>query len=182
MRVIALSLFFSILIIFSGCEQDSKDKTTVSNKHTQEILSFITIPNKEQSITVKGKTATFEKKSKITLLYFFGSECFICKKNLPYLERLRERYKEDITIYVFGINENSEDLELSNALAYYSKTLNISFDKDNQKILDILRIHDEIKQSDMPISLLYFNGTFYTTYESITPIEMIEADIKYLLK
>ncbi len=183
MRVIVSSIFLSIMIIFSGCGEKSQDEKKASlNKHTEATLSFITIPNKEQSLTLQGKSIAFEKKTKITLLYLFGSKCFICKKNLFYLERLKERYKQDLDIYVFGINEGAEDLELSNTLAKYSKNLDISFDKDNQTILDALLVHDEIKEAEMPISLLYVDGVFNSSYQGVTPIEMIDSDIKYLLQ
>ncbi|MEJ2438024.1 MAG: hypothetical protein P8Y35_08770 [Sulfurovaceae bacterium] len=139
MRVIVSSIFLSIMIIFSGCGEKSQDDKKASlNKHDEVTLPFITIPNKEQSLTLQGKSVAFEKKTKITLLYLFGSKCFICK--------------------------------------------NISFDKDNQTILDALLIHDEIKEAEMPITLLYVDGTFNSSYQGVTPIEMIDSDIKYLLQ
>jgi hypothetical protein len=183
MRVIVLSLFLSMMIIFNGCgEKSQDDKQTISSKHSKDTLSFITIPNNEQSITIQDKSATLKNDAKITLIYLFSSKCFICKKNLFYLEKLKERYEEDIAIYIFGINENIEDIELSNTLAQYSKTLYISFDKENQAILDTLLMHNEIKELQMPLSLLYIDGKLYTHYQGITPIEMIETDIKYLLR
>ncbi|MEJ2497836.1 MAG: hypothetical protein P8Y46_00630 [Sulfurovaceae bacterium] len=140
MRVIVSSIFLSIMIIFSGCGEKSQDDKKASlNKHDEVTLPFITIPNKEQSLTLQGKSVAFEKKTKITLLYLFGSKCFICK-------------------------------------------IDISFDKDNQTILDALLIHDEIKEAEMPITLLYVDGTFNSSYQGVTPIEMIDSDIKYLLQ
>ncbi|MEJ2527615.1 MAG: hypothetical protein P8Y49_05980 [Sulfurovaceae bacterium] len=81
MRVIVSSIFLSIMIIFSGCGEKSQDDKKASlNKHDEVTLPFITIPNKEQSLTLQGKSVAFEKKTKITLLYLFGSKCFICKR------------------------------------------------------------------------------------------------------
>jgi len=200
-KIIAL-LFITILICFTGCEDKKcdiplEDNTTDTINKTCDIVdtnkSTLKI-NKDaktfnlHDIDNKDHTFYFDKKNilidgvsqNFVLLNFFATWCPPCVGQVPYISDLEERYKKDL--FVAGVLVNDANKEYHEIEAFSEKhTINyfISNAKENDTFaIALLKSLNIAENFQLPLTILYKNGMYYTHYEGAVPIEMIEHDIK----
>ena len=156
-------------------------------KTDKEAKSF-----KLNDIDNKSHTFYFNKKDiliegisqKFVLLNFFATWCPPCNGQVPYIADLEKKYKKDL--FVTGILVNDADKEYHELEAFsvkYHIDYFISNDKQNDTFAIELLKGLSIKENfQLPLTILYKNGTYYAHYEGAVPIEMIEHDLKNAMK
>ena len=115
--------------------------------------------------------------NKAIFLNFFATWCPPCKVEIPYLAALQEKF--DGKLQIIGISVDEISLEQANEFA---RLLNINYPiaytNQNQYLISSLG-----GVVGIPFSILYYpNGKFATSYSGLVPIEMLENDIKKVIK
>ena len=198
-------LFITVLICFTGCEDKKCDQplgnttNTINNKCDISDLNISTLKTDKEAksfklndIDNKSHTFYFNKKDiliegisqKFVLLNFFATWCPPCNGQVPYIADLEKKYKKDL--FVTGILVNDADKEY-HELEAFSVKYHIDYFISNAKQNDTFAIELlkglSIKENfQLPLTILYKNGTYYAHYEGAVPIEMIEHDLKNAMK
>lgn len=203
-KIIAL-LFITVLICFTGCEdkkcESPEENTTAivtktcdiadTNRSTLETskdakkFKLYDIDNKDHTIYFDKKNILIEDVSQdFVLLNFFATWCPPCQGQIPYLADLQEKYKNDL--FVAGILVNDANQEYHTLEAFfkqYSINYFISNAKENDTFaVELLKELNIAEKFQLPLTILYKNGKYYTHYEGAVPIEMIEHDLKKAIK
>ncbi len=199
-KIIAL-LFITVLIYFTGCEDkkcDSPEENTTANvsktcnivdTNRSTLKTNIYVKKfKLNDIENKYYTFYFDKKNiliedmsqNFVLLNFFATWCPPCNGQIPYIADLKEKYKKDLFVAGFLVNDdNKEYHELKEFSTEHHINYFISTSKENDifaiALLKDLNIAENFR---LPLTILYKNGKYYAHYEGAVPIEMIEHDLK----
>lgn len=180
------------LLLFSGCgnktennDNNQAEKTTTNieqvkdNKEVKQdniVLTDATGTN----ITVKKleKGFIFEGyENKIVLLNFFATWCPPCKAEIPELNALQEKYKDDLKIISVLLEPNKSNEEVISFINDFNIKFTITNSPDNFKLADEVGGVESI-----PFMLIYDrNGTYKQHYTGAVPQEMVDADIVKVL-
>ena len=181
--------FLSILtiVLLSGC--DSKDKT--SEKATV-IKSETAVSLAQQYPTFKLKTGEgkvmeivanpngwqfkgFENKA--VLLDFFATWCPPCKAEIPHLNNLRKKYKDQFEIIGVLVEQSKPQSELDAFIKEFKIKYPISNTEENFSLASAV---GGVKS--IPAMFLFDpEGRVVQNYVGMVPEEMLESDIKKAL-
>ena len=205
MKKITVLLFITALLCFSGCENKKSDTPV---KHSTDIIDKNTTfndavvpPLKADTNTKKFKLNDIDNKSytfyfnnkdifiddipqKFVLLNFFATWCPPCNGQLPYISDIQEKYKGKLFVAGFLVNDADKEYhEIQELTTKYAIDYFISNSKQNDTFaMELLKCLKITGNFQLPLTILYKNGKYYTHYEGATPIEMIEHDIKKAMK
>ena len=208
MKKIIVLLFITVLLYFTGCEDKKSDVPDVLIEKTTEIIKKKITPKETyisplqtdsnatkftlNDIDNKNHTFYFNKKDifiedvsqKFVLLNFFATWCPPCQGQIPYLADLQKKYENDLFLAGILVNDsNKEYHELEAFSAKYTINYFISNAKENDTFaIALLKGLNIAENFQLPLTILYKNGTYYAHYEGAVPIEMIEHDIKKAMK
>jgi thiol-disulfide isomerase/thioredoxin len=122
-------------------------------------------------------------KKPIVLVNFFSTWCPPCRGQLPYFEDLQKKYKKDLFIVGILVNDDANATQLEKFYKKYHMGYFVSTNIENEyittKAAKALELDENIT---LPLTILYKNGNYYTHYEGVVPVEMIDHDIHTALK
>jgi len=160
-----LTLFLACSMLFlNGCSSDKKKKADDNQsakakdeiKHEKIVLQDVS--GKEIVVTSLEKGFSFAGfENKVVLVNFFTTWCPPCKAEIPHLNSLQEKYKDNFVIISVLLEENKSNEEISNFIKYNNINYVITNTVEN------------------------FKGKYSTHYVGAIPEEMIDADIKKVL-
>lgn len=178
--------FLSILSIlfFTSCSSNNSDennnvKKEQVSKSDEKKIQLKTINNK--TITILKKDENYhikEYENKIVLLNFFATWCSPCKAEIPNLVKLKTKYSKDfevVSVLLEKDKTNEEILEFANKFSINYPVTNSTQNYDLAKTLGSIN-------SIPAMFMLAKDGSIYQKYVGIVPNEMMEIDIKKLLK
>ncbi|MBR8462213.1 TlpA family protein disulfide reductase [Campylobacter sp. faydin G-140] len=191
---------FLCLITLVGCDKNSENSQNfdTSKSENQNLTESNTIQAKKNEIQNKkfeltllnGKKVALQQngdnfdinyegdtEKKATLFVFFATWCPPCKAEIPHLNNLSEKFKEDLNIIAILL-ENKSDAEILE----FAKTYNIKYDisvGDANYILE-----KAVGGVDgLPSSIMYnVKGEYVIGYKGLVPEEMLESDILKAIK
>ena len=197
-----------ILLLATGCS-DKKEKKTVSvtkikeynnpkeiNISEQNSSNLTKISTMLESATIlksiKGETHGIvldedrfiinDIKAPVLLVSFFSTWCPPCRGQLPYFEDLKKKYRKDLFIAAILVNDEANATTLKTFYKKYHMDYFVSNDIENEyvsaKVAESLKIDANFI---LPLTVLYKNGHYYTHYEGMVPVEMIDHDIRMAL-
>jgi thiol-disulfide isomerase/thioredoxin len=176
-----------IFLFFSGCNDD-KDKTTQKNilsindvEVPKDVSKFVLTKINGENFTLhvkEGKGFEFEgAKNKIVLMMFFTTWCPPCIGEIPSLNALENKYKDNLQIIGIILEDDKNKNEIIN----FVNQNNIDFILTNSVQNFHLAKHIGGITS-IPYMLLYDkNGNYVKDYKGAIPEEMLEVDIKKLM-
>ena len=181
MKILLTSIL--MMLIFIGCNDKEVVKTEKETKEItpQKIPKGITLTDTSGSdIKVKNLENGFifeGHENKIVLLNFFATWCPPCKAEIPHLNSLQEKYKDDIKIISVLLEEHKSNEDI---IAFINSN-NVEFTITNSQ--DNFKIADEVGGiKSIPLMFIYDrDGKYSNHYIGVIPEEMIEADIKKIL-
>ncbi len=110
-RLLLLAMVLAVAVL--GCGKKSEETSEVSKKEVKTEQSLgknksECSPGYNFSLTTTGgkKVSLSDLKGKVVVLQFFGEYCPTCLKEIPYLNRLYEKYKGKMV--VLGMNTDYE--------------------------------------------------------------------------
>jgi thiol-disulfide isomerase/thioredoxin len=122
-------------------------------------------------------------KKPIVLVNFFSTWCPPCRGQLPYFEDLQKKYRKDLFITGILVNDDINASELEKFCETYHLDYFISSDIENKyvtaKVIEVLKLDENFT---LPLTVLYKNGEYFTHYEGVVPIEMVDHDIRAALE
>jgi len=146
---------------------------------------FTNLENQTQTIKVKNNYYSFPKiKQPIVLINFLATWCPPCIGQIPHLNNLQKKYKDNLYILGTLIYDNSiKDRDLDKFIASQKINFFISKDINNSiRFGNFIAPKLQLKPNfSLPLMILFLNGEYYTHYEGSIPEEMIESDIKQAL-
>jgi len=165
--------------------QDTKPIPTKAPIKNYKFL-FTNLENETQSIQVKNNYYTFPKiEQPIVLINFLATWCPPCIGQIPHLNNLQKKYKDNL--YILGTliyDNNITDEDIDKFIA--SQKINFFLSKDIKnsiKFSNFVAPKLHLKPNfSLPLMILFLNGRYYTHYEGSIPEEMIESDIKQALR
>lgn len=181
---------------------DKKDKkiqkTTIENNTTNTVISVTTTPlpllgdafilhdtdQNERTVAMNKKNISIsDTPQSMVLINFFTTWCPSCMEEIPYLADLQKKYKTKLSVIGVLIQDTQSNNDLKMLLNPYEAEYFISNSKENdvfsKRLLTELKIRENFS---IPLTVLYKNGSYYKHYEGPVPIEMIEYDIKQVIK
>lgn len=173
------------LLFFAGCSSEKKEaetsKTTVTKEKEnfkKEPITLKDITGKEIIVTPIEKGFTFSGyENKVVLVNFFATWCPPCKVEIPHLNNLQEKYKDNFVIISVLLEENKSNEEMANFAKYNAINYIITNSIENYKFAKAVG-----GVNNIPLMFLYDKqGKYATHYVGAIPEEMIEADIKKVL-
>ncbi len=184
MHKLSIAFLLLSIFIFNSCE-DKKDSnnTKTKMKNIKPIIKIFTFKNtkgEEFHINTSNKKVLFKENSKpISIITFLSASCTPCIHEIPYLNILQKEYNSKIFISTILLKNNMKKDKLDSFIKQHKIKYFISNSKDSSNFAD--RIVKDLKLSknfSIPLTIIYVNGKYFTHYEGIVPIEMMEYDIK----
>ena len=154
-------------------------------KATTSTFTFKNFKNKTTILDVKNDIYTFTKiKQPIVMINLSSTWCPPCRGEVPHLNSLQKKFKENLFIITALVHDNIKDNELKKLIVSEKAHFFVAADQnENEKfekmIIKKLGIVDNFK---LPLMVLFVNGKYFTHYEGSMPEEMIESDIKQVLE
>jgi len=190
-------IFILILnISLLGCGNNQKREIPEEVQETKPIPTqtpikeynflFTNLENQTQNIKVKRNYYSFSNINQpIVLINFLATWCPPCIGQIPHLNNLQKKYKENL--YILGTliyDDNIKDIDIDKFIASQKINFFVSKDiKNSVKFADFIAPKLHLKPNfSLPLMILFLNGKYYTHYEGSIPEEMIESDIKQALK
>ena len=167
---------------------DDINLTKIKTKKSEAITSTFTFKNfKNQTsiLEVKNDVYNFINiEQPIVMINLYSTWCPPCRGEVPHLSSLQKKFKEELFILTALVHDNIKENELkkliiSEKVHFFVSTNqeeNLKFEK---MIIKKLGIVDKFK---LPLMIMFSNGKYFTHYEGSMPEEMIESDIRQVLK
>lgn len=177
-----MAIFISLsLLLLAGCSSNKKkneNNATAIKEVKNEKITLKDINGKEITITPLEKGFTFSGfENKIVLVNFFATWCPPCKAEIPHLNDLQEKYKDNLVIISVLLEENKSNEEITSFANYNGIKYIITNSAENFKFAQSV---GGVK--NIPLMFLYDkNGNYSTHYVGAIPQEMIDSDIKKVL-
>lgn len=184
------TFFLIFLLIFAGCS-DKKEIHTEKNTVKIETkkpkpkkkpiiypIKLKTLKDVEIDVVKINKGFSFSNvDNKAVLLNFFTTWCPPCKAEIPHLNNLQKEYKDKLEIIGVLLEDKNMD-EIDGFVKDYNVKFTIVYGKSN---FTLARALGDVKA--IPFSILYDkNGTYATHYVGAIPEEMMDVDIKKVVK
>lgn len=169
-----------LLTIFTGCDRSSNDQSTSPSTIQADYskpFKLILNDGNELKMQKRDDGYNIDIKDKAIFLNFFATWCPPCKVEIPYLITLQDKFKDKLQIIGVSIDEIS--LEQANEFKeFLNINYPIAYTKANEYLISSLG-----GVVGIPFSILYYpNGKFAASYSGLVPIEMLENDIKKVIK
>ncbi len=163
-----------------NCSEQNGSTVTKINRMLENATILKSIKNETHSIVLdENRFIINDIKQPIVLVNFFSTWCPPCRGQIPYFEDLQKKYKKDLFITGILVNDDANATKLEAFYQKYHMDYFISSDIENEnitaKVLETLKLDANFT---LPLTVLYKNGNYYTHYEGMVPIEMIDHDIK----
>ena len=136
-------------------------------------------------LDIKNDIYNFKNiKQEIVIINIMATWCPPCRGQIPHLSKLQQKFKENIFVMSTLVHddiskEKLEKLIIAQKILFY---LSIT-QEENLKFIEMLTPKLGLpKEFPMPLTILFVRGKYFTHYEGMIPEEMIESDIKQLLK
>jgi thiol-disulfide isomerase/thioredoxin len=155
------------------------NKEKIKPKKKINNLTLKTVNEKTISLTFKDNGIKFKKyENKIVILDIFTTWCPPCIESIPHLNKLQEQYKNDIQI----IGILMEEEKTNNDVLSYKKQYHIKYPITNCKE-NFTLVENWGGVAGYPTIIIFDkNGTYFNHYNGSPPLEMLESDIKKVLR
>ncbi len=178
----------SVSFIFTACDSKKEESTEI-----KEIKKEI-IKKEETKLNLRTtdlQTISLEKiedgikfdnfENKVILLNFWATWCPPCRAEIPHLNNLKEKYKDNFEVIAVEVGGQDGKLTAKNVLDDFIKEYKMNYiitnSEENYKLADLLG-------GVRTIPTMYMfdpQGKIVQKYVGIVPEEMIESDIKKAL-
>ena len=150
-----------------------------TNKNLKKTFTLNTSKENNFVLHIDNKHISVDTiQTPLILISLFNTKSNQNSTELPYLLRLKNKYKKQLTVLTILVDQEEKNKvlqaypELSDI--YYFFTHKEEMTQFMQTIKKILEIKEKLT---LPLSILYKNGNYYIHYEGSTPIEMLEHNI-----
>lgn len=179
------------IALLTGC--DSKEsidenlmakKTEAKTVQKQQVPTFNLTTSTGKSIKIVAQQDGWKfngLEGKVVLLDFFGTWCPPCKAEIPHLNNIREKLKNDFEILGIDIGPRGGGVNSPEHVAEFIKEFSIKYPitvaADNGKLFGA--VSELNPQGSIPFMVLFNKkGEYLRHYIGMKPEEMLFSDIK----
>ena len=193
------------LMLFISCEENSLStlqekrhiKVTTKDNQTNRVEFQRNTPPKEylfkfknlegeiSNVVMKKNIYHFQNiEQPIVMVNLFSTWCPPCRGQIPHLNHLQKKFKKDFFILSTLVHDDISNERLNKFIVSEKINFYISNNQEeNLKFAELITPKLRLKEHlTMPLMVLFLYGKYFTHYEGSMPEEMIESDIKLLLK
>jgi len=179
------------IALLTGCDsKESIDENMIADKKVEKTVQKQQAPTFNLT-TTSGKEIKIEAlkdgwkfnglEGKVVLLDFFGTWCPPCKAEIPHLNNIREKLKNDFEILGIDIGPRSGGVNSPEHLAQFIKEFSIKYPitvaADNSKLFGA--VSELNPQGSIPFMVLFNKkGEYLKHYIGMKPEEMLFSDVK----
>ncbi|MEA3553614.1 MAG: TlpA disulfide reductase family protein [Campylobacterota bacterium] len=179
------------ITLLTGCDsKESIDENMLADKKMEKTVQKQQTPTFNLT-TTSGKEIKIEAlrdgwkfnglEGKVVLLDFFGTWCPPCKAEIPHLNNIREKLKNDFEILGIDIGPRSGGVNSPEHLAQFIKEFSIKYPitvaADNGKLFGT--VSELNPQGSIPFMVLFNKkGEYLKHYIGMKPEEMLFSDVK----
>ena len=167
-------------------EKKKQDISTITSNtlSLSDTFKLNDIEKTHYTVTVSNKKVTFKESTKaIHLVTFFTSWCPSCLSDIPYMNDLHKKYKKNLLLTGILIHDNMTQQKLKSFLSKYDIQYFISNSTHNNDFASLIVKTLHLPHNfNIPLTVMYVEGEYFTHYEGCVPVEMIEYDIQQALK
>jgi len=204
-------IFLPFLLLLLGCTDEKQEKNQqISTEQKTEVITStsknVTASSKpvtQKSIpreyhfkfkNLKGQTSILDIKNDIydfknikqpiVIVNAMSTWCPPCRGQLPHLSKLQQKFKENIFVMATLVHddiprEKLEKFVIAEKILFYLSVTQ----EENLRFINMLAPKLGLSSEfPMPLTVVFVRGKYFTHYEGMIPEEMIESDIKQLLK
>jgi len=146
----------------TGKQKQKKESNTPLNE--KNISGNFTLKDKQHTykVTLLNQKLTFQNiKKPIVIINLFKIDCSSCLAQVKSFKKSEKKYKEDL--FVLNLFDNNQDKEIIN-------------------FIHAIQSNFDITTKTLPLTLIYKNGNYYSHFEGLAPIEMINHEIQQAIK
>jgi thiol-disulfide isomerase/thioredoxin len=192
---------FLTLTILTGCNDKEKidEKQLVQPKtqaakqeqsiqeSTTPVFNLKTHDGKDIQITADAKKGWKFKgyENKVILLDFFGTWCPPCKAEIPHLNNVRNKLKENFEIIGIDIGNRDGSFNTKDAIDEFKMQFDIKYPVTiTPENINLFRAVSQLNPSGSIPFMILFNkkGEFVQYYVGMKPEEMLQSDIEAAIK
>lgn len=152
----------------------------------QKPETFTLTDTKTQShnITVSSQMVILQNNVKpIVIVNLFATWCEPCIGEIPYLNDLQKKHKEDLLVIGILTHDTIAPSELETFMAKNEMKYFVSNSKYNDSFANLLTYTLDLPENfSVPLTVIYVHGKYFTHYEGSVPVEMIEYDLEQAKK
>ncbi|MCF6173681.1 MAG: redoxin family protein [Campylobacteraceae bacterium] len=189
MKKILYTCFLIVPIIFTACSNNTNKNVSNTKQETkrQTVVktdsdgSFILKDVNDNDIKVTPTKKGFKfsnAQNKVVLVAFFATWCPPCRAEIPHLNNLQEKYKNNIKIIGILLEQNRDNDDIKKFINDNAINYTITNSQGNQMLANSIG-----GVSNIPYMVMYDKqGNYVTNYLGAVPEEMIDSDIESTLK
>ena len=174
-----LRFFLCILLcFFMGCEK-KKDEDLNVTQHSSlsqgEKINFSLILNDGRELFIRAdkQKIEFDSQQKATLFVFFTTWCNPCIAQMPHLNKLQEKYKDNFIIVAILLEEKDKN-SLDSFMQTHAMNYPVALGEGNYLLAKSVG-----GVNALPTMLLYSSeGKLINHYLGVIPQEMLDIDIQ----
>jgi len=173
--------------------EDGRFKVSTHKKNqntyidTASLHDTFTISNTKKvryTVNISNLNVTFKENTKpITLITFFASWCPPCLYEIPYFNDLQKKYQTHLFLAGILVHDPMDTPTVKSFLAKHAIKYYVSNSTQNNDFASLTAKTLHLPRNfPIPLTVMYVDGKYFTHYEGIVPIEMIEYDIEEAMK
>ncbi len=166
-------------------EKTAKIKLVEKSIPKEYTFTFSDLNNQASKLYIKENIYNFVNiQQPIVLVTFFSTWCPPCRGQIPHLSNLQEIFKENVFIVGALVYDDLNHKELAKFFVSQKAHFFISSNqKENLDFAHMLAPNLRLKPNfEIPMTVMFVNGKYYTHYEQAIPEEMLASDITQALK
>ena len=135
-------------------------------------------------VTISNEKVIFHENAKpIVLINLFATWCPPCVGQLAYLNDLQKKHEKELFIVGVITHDTIDEPQLKTFIAKNQLSYFVSNSPHNDAFASLLASTlKEPENFDIPLTAIYVNGQYFTHYEGVVPVEMIEYDLEQAKK
>lgn len=179
-KILILALIVSLFIACSDNDKKSKEDANASVQASLaqgEKLDFSLdfLDGTHLNIKADSDKISFNNDKKATLFVFFTTWCIPCTAEIPHLNKLQEKYKDNFNIIAVSLEDKSND-ELKSFVEKNKIIYKIANGENNYLLAKALG-----GVNGIPTMFLYTDNKLFNEYLGLIPEEMLEIEIQKAL-
>jgi thiol-disulfide isomerase/thioredoxin len=161
------------------------EETNISApKKATHLFTLVNTKNQSHEVTLSDQKITLLQNEKpIIMLNLFATWCPPCIGQIAYFNDLQKKYQKELFVTGILTHDNIDKPSLETFMAKQQINYFISHTTDNDAFASLLANELQLDENfSIPLTVIYVDGEYFTHYEGIVPVEMIEYDIQQAKK
>ncbi len=165
-------------------KKNISDIISKENTHLSDTFNISNMEGKSYTVSVLNQKVTLKEATKsIVFVTFFTTWCSPCVRAIPYMNDLQKKYQNQMMLTGILIHDAMPKEELRSFLAKHEVGFFVSNSRHNNDFSSLVAKTLGLSENfSIPLTVIYVEGQYFTHYEGIVPIEMMDYDIQQALK